>query len=119
MTYDAQYAKSLTDLARQLDQNYSLINSYKKQNIPNERLYPKMTYNKVRSRKSLYSDEYTFDGAPKMVRPRSTISFQQSQKYTTLPLTKTLVHNKPWSPGKVETNYYTNTRTLLSKSAKK
>ena len=29
-----------------------------------------------------------------------------SQKFTTLPVTKTLVHNKPWSPGKVDASIY-------------
>ena len=118
LTYDAQYAKSLSDLRKSAEANYSLLNSYKR-NISNERFYPKITFNKTRHNKALYSDKYTFDGRPKSTtRPNSSQSLRNTnQKYTTLPLSKTLIHNKPWSPGKVETNYYSNTRALLSKSA--
>jgi hypothetical protein len=42
--------------------------------------------------------------------PKSKLSrsenFEKSRAFATLPLSKTLIHEKPWIPGKVETNYY-------------
>ena len=48
---------------------------------------------------------------------RNTLSNSASypHNFTTLPVTKTLIHDRPWAPGKVETYYYPQTRILLSK----
>jgi hypothetical protein len=50
-----------------------------------------------------------------LTRNRLTNSASYPHKFTTLPVTRTLIHDKPWAPGKVETYYYPQTRILLTK----
>ena len=116
LTYDQKFANSLTDLNRA---NYSIYDNFRNKTVSIDRLYPKMQLNKKRHSNGLYSDKYTFDGRPKSTRIKSSNNFASNKNYTTLPLTRTVIHNRPWTPGKVETNYYSNTRALLSKSTKK
>ena len=56
-----------------------------------------------------YSDKEKINGIAKS-KLRNSTTFKtktiDNNSYTTLPLTKTLVHNKPWSYGKVECIYY-------------
>ena len=116
LTYDQKYSKSLTDLSNSA--NYSINDNFKNKTKTIQRNYPKIQFDKKRHSNGLYSDKYTFDGRPKYTALRNSTSLSDNKSYTTLPLTKTLIHNRPWTPGKVNTNYYTNTRALLSKSAK-
>jgi hypothetical protein len=117
LTYDQKYSKSLTDLSNSA--NYSIYDNFKNKTKTTQRNYPKIQYDKKRHSNGLYSDKYTFDGRPKYTSLRNSTSLSDNKSYTTLPITKTLIHSRPWTPGKVNTNYYTNTRALLSKSAKK
>ncbi len=117
LTYDQKYSKSLTDLSSSA--NYSMYDTFKNKTKTIERHYPKIQFDKKRHSNGLYSDKYTFDGRPKSTNLRNSTSLTNSHNYTTLPLTKTLIHNRPWTPGKVETNYYTNTRAMLGNKAKK
>ena len=52
--------------------------------------------------------------------PRSKLShsgkFEKSKAFATLPLSKTLIHEKPWIPGKVQTNYYSFRKTQSNKN---
>ncbi len=45
------------------------------------------------------------------------MSSEKSNKYMELPLSKTVIHSKPWTPGKVETIYYPYRDTKISKKS--
>jgi hypothetical protein len=54
-----------------------------------------------------YSKEEKFNGIPKSkLRNSGNFQLKQNEKYVTLPVSKTLVHNRPWSAAKVDTIYY-------------
>ncbi len=45
------------------------------------------------------------------------MSSANSNKYMELPLSKSVIHSKPWTPGKVETIYYPYRDTKISKKS--
>lgn len=50
---------------------------------------------------------YTYGNSLRQSRNlNNSISRLGSNSYIRLPIGKTLIHNKAWTPGKVETNYY-------------
>lgn len=79
--------------------------------IANERDYAKSIRDKY-----FYSDKETINGINKS-KFRNSASYRQNTDhgYTTLPLSKTLVHNKPWSYGKVECIHYPYRDTKLKR----
>lgn len=106
-------SKSLSDLDRSsYFDNSHFSSTYNPYALPN--------YNHNQHAKSIrdsyfYSDKETINGIPKS-RIRKTAYLQNRDNgYTVLPISKTVVHKKPWSYGKVETNYYPFRDSMLKK----
>ncbi|CAF0714968.1 unnamed protein product [Brachionus calyciflorus] len=92
---DGKYlSKSMLDLSRS--------NNFADNSLFNQRDYAKS----IRDR-HFYSGQENINGIKKSRIRETSTHMNKDPGYTTLPLSKTLVHKKPWSYGKVETNYYT------------
>lgn len=108
-----RYSKSGSDLNRSsYFDNEHLSTSYNPYARPN---YDPREYAKSIRDGYFYSKNETINGIPKSKIRKANYWNDKEYGYTVLPVSKTLVHKKPWSYGKVETNYYPFRDSMLNK----
>lgn len=109
-----RYSKSTSDLNRSSysSDNEHLSSSYNPYARP---IYDPSEYAKSIRDNYFYSKKETINGIPKSKIRKTNYWNNADNGYAVLPVSKTVIHKKPWSYGKVETNYYPFRDSMLNK----
>ncbi|RNA05894.1 hypothetical protein BpHYR1_038101 [Brachionus plicatilis] len=115
-----QSVKTVTIYKKPAEQNLNQQQTFVYGDSLSYNPYAKPNYNPQDYAKSIrdsyfYSDKETINGIPKSKIRKTTYLHDKDTGFTVLPVTKTLIHKKPWSYGKVETNYYSFRDSKLKK----